>query len=124
MRTGRNELVKSKNCPAALGNVIPFGFMAFDKKEAAQLLETEIQKYRRMSYDELKAMMNGPQNYDIISPNTKAEYHFEVESFWDVPKTPGNIRVLISISGESFMSSVMPQSDSFIISTSGDFVGE
>lgn len=47
----------------------------------------------------------------------------EVQAFWDTPRQPGNLRVIIAIDDGGWRS-FRPLSTDFIIASDGSFVGE
>jgi hypothetical protein len=93
-----------------------------NKEEAKEILKIELEKFREKSYQELKNDLGKPITYGIKTPNG-VEYQVEIEIFWD-DKPDNNLRVMGAIDDGGFLSSIHPISDSFIISPSGNFIGE
>ena len=95
-----------------------------DKAEAERLLRRELAHYRSKPYEELAALIDALRHYQITGKGD-ITYQIEVQAFWDNPrKRQGDIRVIASIDDGGLLSSFKPLSMDFIISPSGDFVGE
>ena len=92
-----------------------------NEREAAELLETELEKYRLQSYEELLRLRKQVDAYWIVGPS-EVRYQIEVQAFWDSWRA-GNLRVMGSIDGGG-ISALRPLSRDFIISPDGEFIGE
>ena len=95
-----------------------------DKEEAGQILNSEISKFRSMKYEELTALIDSPVIFEIQRASG-IQYQIEVQAFWDNPRQPyGDVRIIASIDDGSFVSSLLPLTVDFIMSSRGEFIGE
>jgi len=93
-----------------------------DTKIARQVLGQEIGILRTRSYDSLRdELLERPSAKEIVGPDGR-KYQLEMQAFWD-DKPGGNLRVIVSIDDGGWRA-FFPLNDSFIISPTGDFVGE
>ena len=92
-----------------------------DKTEAKALLASELQKYRARGYSELRERIGSHDDYDVTAPSGR-RYQIEVNFFWD-DRPDGDIRVGGSIDDGGWRAWI-PVTDSFILSSTGRFVGE
>lgn len=92
-------------------------------EEARRLIEEEVAKLRRLSYDELWRFqetvvkeVRGPSGY---------EYSMEIEA-WGDQKRKRTLRVLVSVHAWWGRGTVQPQElmEDFIMAPDGSFVGE
>ena len=94
-----------------------------DKKEAKRILAEELaKKYRSRSYAELKKLMADGDAYEVTGDSGTC-YQIEVEAIWDY-KPDGDLRVIAGIDDGRWRAAFSPLLDDFVISPSGDFVGE
>jgi len=99
-----------------------WGF-AVNKDEALRVLAQELGVFRSMSYQTLADLVGSPT---VLSRRGAdgTEYQIEVEVFPDSPRHPqGDLRVIASIDDGGLPSSIIPLTQDFIKSPSGDFVG-
>ena len=92
-----------------------------DEAEATTILESELARYRKMSYVELWDLAEEPRTVEIAGPSG-VKYQLEAQAWWD-DASRTNIRVLLSIDDGSWRSFV-PLSRDFLIAPDGSFVGE
>ena len=93
-----------------------------DKKEARQIISTELESFRDKPYYELVQMINAePITGERTSPSGKL-YQIEIQVFWD-DKPKGNIRVSGSID-DGGLRAFFPLTEDFIKSPLNGFVGE
>ena len=90
--------------------------------EARKLIAGELESYRAKPYEELAAMVGAePVTFEKHGENG-GWYQLEVMVFWD-HKRGGNVRVVGNIDDGGFQA-FCPLSHDFIMSRSGNFVGE
>jgi hypothetical protein len=66
-------------------------------KEARRVLDDVVAELRRQPYETLLARyLNGSDNRAVVA-ESGVEYQVEVQAFWDTPRQPGNLRVIIAI---------------------------
>ena len=92
-----------------------------DKVAANHILRERLERYRRLSYEDLRQLLGSVQTEEIVDP-TGVGYQLEVQFFWD-DRPNGNIRVMGSIDDGGWRAFV-PLSEDFIKAPSGEFVGE
>jgi hypothetical protein len=94
------------------------------KAEALRVLAQELGVFRSMSYQTLAGLVGSPRVFSRTGTDG-TEYQIEVEVFPDSPRHPhGDVRVIASIDDGRLPSSIIPLTQDFIKSPSGDFVGE
>lgn len=94
-----------------------------DTAEARRVLTAEMEKYRAKAYEQLTALIDNDQNYEVTGPSGVA-YQLDMQAFWDDPRKPGgNLRVMGAIDDKG-VSAYAPMCDSFAIAPDGTFVGE
>jgi hypothetical protein len=89
------------------------------RQEARDILARRVAQLRQESYESLKAKWLGRPDGEQVAGDSGKDYTVEVEAFWDDPRDPGNLRVVVSVG-----SSIMPPTDGFIVAPDGTFVGE
>ncbi|HNY27788.1 MAG TPA: hypothetical protein PLA90_01555 [Candidatus Sumerlaeota bacterium] len=108
-----------------------------ENNEAQQIIREIVEVFRACSYSELCALIDTEPIGGSLTGPSGQEYQYEIEAFWDGKKN-GDIRLLGSISPDPdqpkscsipllkwISSSFSPlATDDFIMSPSGDFVGE
>jgi len=95
-----------------------------NKKEALEILNIEMTRFRAMDYGELTDLIDSSLNYEKETPRGVL-YQLEVQAYWDNPREPGgNIRLIASIDDGGFPYSFFPISSDFIKDPAGNFVGE
>ena len=92
-----------------------------NKAEAREVLAGQLAQLRRATYAELRPLLDEPLTEVVTAPSGQ-EYQVEFYAVWDNRKD-GNLRVLGAID-DGGIQSFVPLTESFIISPSGDFVGE
>ena len=92
-----------------------------DTAEANSVLASEMRKYRARSYAELRVRIGSEDDFIATAPSGK-QYQVEVNFFWD-DMPDENIRVMGAIDDGSWRS-MIPLTDSFILSPDGKFIGE
>jgi hypothetical protein len=103
--------------------VIPY-FMApdsLDRAEAGTILASELQRYRRMPYPELKPLVGSSNRKEVVG-RSGVRYQFVMSAFWD--GEPDRAIRIIGAIDDGGRSAWKPMTDSFILSPSGKFVGE
>jgi hypothetical protein len=92
-----------------------------NKQEAKQLVLEELARWRQKPYAELSSHIGESHHIDVTGASG-CRYQLEIEIFWDA--TPGeNIHVLGAIDDGGW-SAFSPLTDSFIVSKTGQFIGE
>ena len=95
-----------------------------DKHIASLVLDSVVQKLRKLAYADLRSLIRNPQCNEVVGPDGLA-YQVEFQSFWDDPrKTEGNLLVVASIDDGTFRAALSPLTTSFIVAPDGSFVGE
>jgi hypothetical protein len=92
-----------------------------NKEEAKQILAQRLERYRQLSYEQLKARRGEVETEETVGPSG-AWYQLEFEVFWD-GKPNGDIRVLGSID-DGGLRAFAPLCDSFAKNSGDGFVGE
>lgn len=92
-----------------------------DKIEARQIIESELEKYRKKDYGDLQYLLERQDVYEIIG-KTGIKYNIEIQAFYDDRK--GSIRVCGAIDDGSGFTSFIPMTSDFIMSTESKFIGE
>ncbi len=92
-----------------------------NKKEAKEVLSKLLSDYQAKSYNELQLLLNS-QNTIEVKTDAGVKYQIEFQAVWD-NKENGNLRIMGSID-DGGLRSLMPLTDDFIISPSGEFLGE
>lgn len=93
-----------------------------DKREAAALLETELESWRQLPYADLADLIGRESATREVGGGTKDRYQLVIEVFWDA-KPGGALRVLGAID-DGGLRAFVPLTDSFIMAPDGSFVGE
>jgi hypothetical protein len=95
-----------------------------DEQEARDLLDAEIAKLRARPYSDFCRLVETAEDY-WVTGESAIRYGVEVNVFWDHGTSRGNgdIRVIAAID-DGGPSAQRPMSDSFIIASDGNFVGE
>lgn len=91
-----------------------------DKVEAREILSEQINKLRKIPYNELLEFQE-PHTEELVG-GSGTTYQLEVQAFWD-NKPNDSLRVMVSIDDGGWRSFV-PLTDDFIIAPDGSFVGE
>ncbi len=92
-----------------------------NKQEAQKILTEKIAKYRKLSYDELKKIMNNPVASEITAPSG-VWYQLEIQAFWD-DKSNGDIRVMAAID-DGGLRAFIPLTECFIKDSLNNFINE
>jgi hypothetical protein len=92
-----------------------------DNEEAACILAQELAKYRRELYADLQRLLKDVDAYEVAGPSG-VNYQIEIQALWD-DEPNGNLRVIGGID-DGGLSAYAPLTDDFILSPSGEFIGE
>jgi hypothetical protein len=92
-----------------------------DTREAHALLRAELAVWRRKPYGELIALV-GHARHTERRGESGAEYQLEMDVLWD-DEPGGDIRVMGSIDDGGWRA-LAPLTESFILSKTGEFIGE
>jgi len=92
-----------------------------DKEKAQKIINSELQKYREKSYDELLPLLEEIERIEL-SIDKGIEYQLVFNAVWDDQKE-GNLRVIGSID-DGGRSAYSPETASFIISPENKMIGE
>lgn len=94
-----------------------------NQEEAKRVLEGVVAALRREPYGALVARyLDESDDYTVVA-ESGVQYQIEVQAFWDRPREPGNLRVMISIDDGGWRA-FRPISTDFIIAADGSFKGE
>jgi len=86
----------------------------FDKKEAQEILDREVQRFRKMNYQECLQMVEKDSAYnELISSDRGTQYQIDVQLIWD-KCINGPIRVIASID-DGRLRAYRPLSVSFVV---------
>jgi hypothetical protein len=91
--------------------------------EAKAVLEAELAKYRTKPYRELVALIGKSQRTEITAPSG-AWYQIAVQTLWDDPKKPNDVLRVAGAVDDGGIRAYMPLTDSFLVTPTGEFVGE
>ena len=83
-----------------------------------------VAELRRQPYGTLVARYLKESDNRTVVAESGVEYQVEVQAFWDRPRHPGNLRVIIGVDDGGWRSSFSPLSTAFIVAPDGTFVGE
>ena len=92
-----------------------------NRREALELVDEELAKYRTLTYAELEQMLNDPKSY-WVRGHSGANYQIKISVFWDGGKG-GDLRVVGTVDDGGWRAFV-PFSRDFILSPRDTFVGE
>ena len=92
-------------------------------QEARRVLDGVVAELRREPYETLVARYLDESDGRTVVAESGVEYQVEVEAFWDRPRQPGNLRVIIAIDDGGWRA-FRPLNTSFIVASDGSFVGE
>ena len=93
-----------------------------NKTEAMQIVETELEAFRKKSYHELVDMVDSEPTVGQKLGPTGKDYQFEIMVYWD-DKPDGNIRVIGNVDDGGWRA-YFPLGTSFIKAPDNTFVGE
>ena len=94
-----------------------------DTKEASEILDVQLRKYRSLEYSQLKKFVELDKASVIeITGKSGTKYQVELQAFWD-DKPDGDLRVMLSID-DGGLRAFKPLSKDLIISSSNRFIGE
>ncbi len=91
------------------------------KEEARKVVEKELNRYRKLPYQELLKNLNNSEGCEVKTENGEI-YQIEVEVFYDDFKKK-SIRVMGSASYNAW-TDFSPICSDFIMATDGSFIGE
>jgi hypothetical protein len=89
--------------------------------EAESLLQTELAKYRAKKYRELVGLVGTPQTSEVAAPSG-TKYQLEIQALWD--DQPNGVLRLVGAIDDRGARASLPLTESFLLSPSGEFVGE
>ena len=92
-----------------------------DKQIAYELIDIELQAWRRLPYSELLALIGSNENKEVVGDDG-CEYQLEIDVRWD-SKRGGDIRVIVA-ADYGFWRVFKPFTRAFIKRADGTFVGE
>jgi len=95
-----------------------------DNEEAKRVLDRVYAELRSEPYSELVARFLHKQDVREVVADSGAVYQVEAQAFWDDPRQPGNLRVMIAADDGGWRASFSPLSTDFIVAPDGSFVGE
>ena len=94
-----------------------------DKKEAASVLDQEMERRRAIPYHELRKLVLA-RHIDVVEIEVSGNaYQIEIQYFWD-DRAEGPIRVAGGIDDGRFWSALSPLLKDFAKAPDGSFVGE
>ena len=77
-----------------------------DKTEARSLLESELEKYKNSSYQELATLIGDVDAYQVAGPSEE-EYNIEILVFWD-DRPQGDLKIIGSIDDGRLPGAMLP----------------
>ena len=92
-----------------------------DKAEASQVLRVQLEPWRRRTYAELAREVGHSHRFELNAPSGRW-YQGLIRMYWD-DKPDGAVRVIGSIDDGGWRAFV-PLTDSFILGSDGNFIGE
>ena len=92
-----------------------------DKEEAFQILQRQLEPWRRRSYAELARQIDQASRFEIVG-ESGIWYQGDVRAFWD-GKPGGAIRVIAAIDAGGWRA-YFPLTDDFILGPDGTFIDE
>jgi hypothetical protein len=93
-----------------------------DRREAREIIASELAKYRTWSYDQLRAIVDAPEGTFEVTGASGKRYYIDIYAHWD-SKPEGDVRVISCIDDGGWRV-FLPMSDSFIKAPDGSFVSE
>ena len=88
-----------------------------------RVLDGVVDALRREPYGTLVARyLRESDEYTVVA-ESGVQYQVEVQAFWDRPRQPGDLRVIIAIDDGGWRA-FRPLSTDFIVASDGSFVGE
>lgn len=88
-----------------------------------RVLDGVVDALRREPYGKLVARyLRESDEYTVVA-ESGVQYQVEVQAFWDRPRQPGDLRVIIAIDDGGWRA-FRPLSTDFIVASDGSFVGE
>ena len=94
-----------------------------DKDEAKRVLDEVAAELRGKPYKTLVDLYVHESESHTVVAESGVQYQVEVQAFWDTPRSPGNLRVIIAIDDRGWRW-LRPLTTDFIIASDGSFVGE
>lgn len=91
--------------------------------EAMRVLDGVVAELRREPYETLVARYLHESDNRTVVAESGVHYQVEVQAFWDRPRRPGNLRVIVAIDDGRWRA-FAPLSADFILASDGSFVGE
>ena len=105
---------------ACTGEIIHGGTL--DGHEAKTILSGELERLRRLSYDELVArFLSRQETVEVVGPSG-AQYQVQLQADWD-DDPAGNLRVVAAIHDGGWRR-FLPLAQVFVRAPDGSFVGE
>jgi hypothetical protein len=90
-----------------------------DREVARALIDQELGRLKRTSYQELLKLLTKPSTTVLKGPDG-VTYQLETQAVWD-SKPAGNVRVIVAVDDGRFFSALKPLTGGFIISPDGSF---
>lgn len=90
-----------------------------DREESITLLNTKLDEYRNLSYDQLAARV-GDEEFPEVTGSSGTLYQIEIQIVWD-DKKGGAVRVLGSIDDGGWRA-FLPLCDSLLVTPDGKFL--
>jgi hypothetical protein len=91
--------------------------------EARSVLEMELAKYRARPYRELVALIGNPRTIEVRGSSGML-YQIEIQALWDDPKRANGILRVAGAVDDGGIRAHMPLTDTFLLTPTGEFVGE
>ena len=92
-------------------------------RKQKRVLDGVVAALRREPYGTLVARyLHESDEYTVVR-ESGVQYQVEVQAFWDSPRQPANLRVIIAIDDGEWRA-FHPLSTDFIVASDGSFVGE
>jgi hypothetical protein len=95
--------------------------LRLNREEARGLARTKLEAFRGLSYSELKALLSD-HIHEEVTGESGAVYQLDCYAVWD-DKPDGDLRVTVAVD-DSGWSAFRPLVEDFIVSPTGEFVGE
>jgi hypothetical protein len=93
-----------------------------NEQVASALIQVELQRLRRISYQELASVVGNVENKEVVGEDG-ITYQLEMQVFWD-GKKGGDIRVMVACDDGRGWRAFVPLSAGCIVRPDGSFVGE
>ena len=94
-----------------------------NKIEAKSILDAELAKFRAKSFADLVKLIEEPVTFEITAPSG-TWYQLEFDATWDDPDKPNDVLRVFGSIDDGGIRAYSPLSDDFLITPTGEFVGE